>query len=469
MGKRISLNAFEITAPGHQWPGIWRHPESRGHQYNSLDYWVDMAQTLERGKFDAMFIADVAGLYDVYKNSPDPSLADGMQVPINDPFMQVSAMAAATKNLAFAVTSSVTLDNPYALARKFSSLDHLTNGRVGWNVVSSYLESAAKNFGLTSQIPHDERYEIAEEFMDVAYKLWEGSWEDDAVRIDTEHGVYTDPSKVHPIGHAGKYFNVPGMHLCEPSAQRTPAIFQAGASPRGRDFAAKHGEGIFIHAMKPSLGRKVADDIRDRAERFGRSRDSVKIYTILSVVVGETDAEAQRKFEDYRRYASTDGAMAMFGGWTGIDLSKYDPDQVLKYVETDAVRTILHMVTKADPEREWTAREVAEYLSTGGMEPVLVGTPERIADEIERWVDESGTDGINLARSVTPASFKDFVDMVVPELQKRGRVWKDYEGSTLREYLQGPGNSRVQATHPAAAYTNAYTEGPSAGNPALLV
>lgn len=464
MTKRISLNAFDMTCPTHQSPGLWRHPDNRADQYNTLEYWTDLARTLERGKFDSLFLADVLGIYDVYRNSSAPALRDGDQVPLNDPFFQVPAMAAVTKNLGFAVTAALTYEQPYSLARKFSTLDHLTRGRIGWNVVTSYLDSAARNLGRTEILGHDQRYDLADEFLDVTYKLWEGSWEDGAVIKDRARGVYTDPAKVHPINHSGEYFQVPGIHLSEPSPQRSPVIFQAGASPRGRDFAAKHGEGVFINGIRPDLTRKVTDDIRDRAELRGRSRDSVKIFSLMTAVIADSDAAAEKLHKEYLSYSSAEGAFTFYGGWSGLDLSGYAPDQPLKYVDTNAVRSALSIFTKADPTREWTPTDIAHYLGVGGIGPVLVGSPQTVADEIERWVDDAGLDGINLAYVITPGSFEDFVELVVPELQKRGRVWKDYEGSTLREYINGAGNRFVSPGHPAAQYRNAYLGAPSAAD-----
>lgn len=462
MTKRISLNAFDMTTPSHQSPGLWRHPDNRADTYNTLEYWTDLARTLERGRFDALFIADVLGIYDVYRRSAAPALIDADQLPVNDPFFQVPAMAAVTERLGFAVTAALTYEQPYAFARKLSTLDHLTGGRIGWNVVTSYLESAARNLGLKTQIGHDARYDLADEFLDVTYKLWEGSWEDGAVVKDRERGIYTDPSKVHPIGHAGRFFDVPGIHLSEPSPQRTPVIFQAGASPRGRTFAGKHGEGVFINAIRPDLTRTVTDDIRDRAEAQGRGRDDLKIYALLTVVVADSDHAAEQKYAAYRSYASTEGALTLYGGWSGLDLSTFDPDEPLRYVDTDAVRSALSIFTQADPTREWTPTDIAHYVGIGGIGPVLVGSPTTVADEIERWVDDAGLDGINLAYVITPGSFEEFVDLVVPELQKRGRVWTGYAGDTLREYLTG--SRYVADTHPAAAYRGAFAGRPSAAD-----
>ncbi|WP_083397241.1 LLM class flavin-dependent oxidoreductase [Plantibacter sp. MMLR14_011] len=464
MSKRIILNAFDMSCVTHQAPGLWKHPDNQAHRYNDIDYWIDLAKLLERGTFDALFIADVVGIYDVYRHSSAPALIDSAQLPVGDPIIQVSAMAKATEHLGFGVTVASTYELPYALARRFSTLDHFTKGRVGWNVVTSYLDSAARNLGLTTQIKHDDRYGIGEEFLDVTYKLWEGSWEDDAVVIDRENGVYTDPTKVHPINHRGEHFQVPGIHLSEPSPQRTPVIFQAGASARGRQFAATHGEAVFINGLVPELTRKTTDDIRDRAEALGRPRDSVKILTLATAIVAETDEEAQAKYEEYQQYISLDGALTLYGGWSGLDLSSFDPDKPLKYVDTDAARSALAIFTLADPEREWTPRNIAHYIGIGGIGPVFVGSAATVADEIERWIDVAGTDGFNLAYVITPGTFEAVVDLLVPELRRRGRVWDEYPEGTLRGRLNGTGSPVVPEWHPAHQYRGAYVGQPSAAD-----
>lgn len=459
MPSRIILNAFDMTCVSHQAAGTWRHPQSQAWRYNDLDYWVDLAKLLERGYFDSLFIADVVGVYDIYRGSVETSLIDADQVPVNDPFFQVPAMAAATRHLGFGVTSALTYELPYALARKFSTLDHLTKGRVAWNVVTSYLNSAAVNLGLKQQISHDERYDIADEFLDVTYKLWEGSWDEGAVLRDRKRGIFTDPSKVHPIGHKGKYFEVPGIHLSEPSPQRTPVIFQAGASSRGRAFAAKHAEGVFISPATVEQAREVADDIRDRAEQAGRSRDALKIFALLTVITAESDAAAEAKYQDYLSYANGEGMLSFYGGWTGVDFSEYDPDQPLEAIDNDSIRSVLELLATADPNRKWTPRDIVEHRSIGGLGPVLIGGPQRVADELERWVDVGGIDGFNLAYAITPGTFEDFIEFIVPELQRRGRVRSAYGASTLRENLLDSDSPHAAADHPAARYRGAFSEG----------
>lgn len=451
-GRRIRLHGLRQNTVGHTAIGLWRHPDSRAHEYRTLSHWVETAQILERGRFDALFIADALGPLEVYQGRVDAALRDGIQTPTDDPLLLVAAVAAATERIGIAVTVSSTYERPYQFARKMTTLDHLTNGRVGWNIVTSALDSAARNLGLDQQIPHDERYAIADEFMDVVYALWEGSWEDDAVVFDREAGVFADPAKVHPVAHEGEHYRVPGIALSEPSTQRTPVLFQAGTSPAGRDFAARHAEGVFLSTYKPEIARGLVDDIRARAAAAGRDPRDLKFITIATVIVAETDAEARAKYEDYLSYASLEGALARYSALLHIDLSELDPDVPLEYVETEGIRGLVEGFTRLDPTRTWTPRALAEFVGVGGGGPVIVGSPATVADELERWVEEADLDGFNIADPVPPVSLRDFVDLVVPELQRRGRVWREYEGETLREYFRGPGEPRVPDTHPAAAH-----------------
>lgn len=450
--KRIHLNAFDMTCVGHQSPGLWRHPDDQSHRFDDIRYWTELAKLLERGRFDSLFIADVLGIYDVYKDGPETALRESTQVPVGDPMLAVSAMGAVTEHLGFGVTVSLTYEKPYAFARKMATLDHYTNGRVGWNVVTSYLESAAKNLGLEQQIGHDERYELGEEFMEVCYKLWEGSWEDDAVVRDAEAGVFTDPAKVHPIEHHGKFFDVPGIGLTAPSPQRTPVIFQAGASPRGIGFAARHGEAVFNTATRPEVMRPWVDRLRAETAAAGRDPRSIKVFTLVTIITAPTDEEARAKYEDYAQYVSYDGALNLYGGWSGLDLSTYPPDEPLKYAETQAVRSAVEAFSTADPDRDWTPRDIANWVGIGGMGAVLVGSPTTVVDELERWIEVGDVDGFNLAYAITPGTFEDVVELVVPELQRRGRMPVDYEGETLRENIYGKGQSRLRDDHPGATH-----------------
>lgn len=450
--KRIYLNAFEMNTPGHQSPGLWTHPEDQSYRYKDSEYWMELAKLLEKGRFDAIFIADVLGTYDVYGNSRDTAIRNGVQSPVNDPFQIVPLMAAVTQHLGFGVTSSVIHEHPYTFSRRITTLDHLTKGRVGWNIVTSYLKSASINIGLDDQISHDERYDIAQEYLEVCYKLWEESWEDDAVKVDKANRIYTDPEKVHNINHEGKYYKVPGAHLSEPSPQRTPVLFQAGASSKGRSFAAKNAELMFIGAPNIAAAKQTVDKIHEAIKETGRSTDEVKIVTMFLPIVGKTEAEAQEKYEEYKQYISKEGALALFGGWTGLDLSNYSPDQEIRYIENDSIRSALENFTKIHSDRPSTVQDIINTVGIGGMGASAVGTPEQIADLMEKWVDEAGVDGFNIAYAITPGTFKDFVEYVIPILQQRGLVPESYEGTTLRDNLFGKG-ARLPEHHPGRNQT----------------
>ena len=292
--------------------------------------------------------------------------------------------------------------------------------------------------------------------MDVCYKLWESSWEDDAVLRDKASRVFALPHKVHDIGHQGKYYKVPGVHLCEPSPQRTPMLFQAGASSKGKLFAARHAEGIFVISLLTSHCRKLTADIRRQAAALGRDPASVKIYALMTVIVAETDAAAQEKRAVYQSHASMEGALAMYGGWTGIDLSKVDPDAPLEYVENNSLRSVGEMLKAADSSVQWTARKVAAWIGIGAVGPVICGSPTTVADELERWMDEGDLDGFNLPYVITPQSFEEFGRLVIPELRRRGRLPQADEVKpgvklSMRERLGGT-QARLPDHHPGAAY-----------------
>ncbi|MFV5645376.1 LLM class flavin-dependent oxidoreductase [Acinetobacter baumannii] len=453
MTKRISFNAFEMNCIAHQSPGLWRHPQDRSVEYKDLEYWTDLAQILERGFFDGIFIADVLGIYDVYHQSAEHALTGAVQVPVNDPLQIVPAMAAVTKQLGFGVTTSISFEHPYPFARRISTLDHLTKGRVGWNIVTSYLESGSKNLGLKNQVNHDNRYDIADEYLEVLYKLWEGSWEEGSVLRDRESGIFADHKKVHPIQHEGKYFTVPGIHICEPSPQRTPVLYQAGASSRGQKFASQNAECVFIAAPSKIATKKVVQGIRQKLAQEGRDPYSVKIYALLSIVTDETDAKAQAKFKEYQSYGSYDGALTLLSGWSGVDFSQYQPTDKVEYIQTNAIQSLLDSYVNADPERVWTIEEIANWNSLGGNGPVLVGSAETVSDALEQWVEDTDVDGFNLAYILAHQTFADVVEFIVPELQKRGVYQTSYAQGTLREKLFGAG-PYLPENHRGAKYRN---------------
>ncbi|WP_433875270.1 LLM class flavin-dependent oxidoreductase [Sinomonas atrocyanea] len=449
----LSLFAFDVFAPSHLTSGSWRAPGDQGHRYTDLEYWKGVAQMLEEASFDGIFFADNVGYHDVYRGNGDAALRDAAQFPINDPTVLISGMAAVTKHLAFGVTCSATYEPPYLLARKYSSLDHLTNGRIGWNIVTSYSEAAARNLGKEQQLTPQERYDMADEYMDVVYKLWEGSFEEDAVVRDVEGATYIDPAKVHPINHSGEHFTVPGFHLCEPSPQRTPVLFQAGSSSRGMAFGGKHAEAVFIQSTSVDGARRTVANLREAVVDAGRDPQDVKVVILLTVVVAPTDDEAQAKYQKAVERAPIEGILARFSGWTGIDMSEYDLDTPLRSVGTKAGQSMVDMFSKADPDRDWTPRQIAEFLAVGGTGSTIVGSPETVAAELRRWRDEADVDGINLSYITKPGGWKDFIELALPVLREQGLVSparaEDQEPVTLREKLFG--QKYTLDSHPATA------------------
>src|SRR6202163_2688755 len=366
MKKQIRLNAFAMNCVAHQSPGLWTHPRDRTIDYNRLADRIDLGRAVERGRFDGLFLADVLGVYDVFGGSPDAALRNATQTPSNEPLMLIPAMAAVTEHLGFGVTSNLSFEPPYPFARRMSTLDHLTNGRIGWNVVTGYLDSAARGAGKDKQTAHDDRYDVADEYMEVVYKLWEGSWEDDAAVRDRARGVFTDPAKVHRIRHEGNNYRVDAIHLSEPSPQRTPVLYQAGTSPRGRQFAAEHAECVFMSGPSAKVIAPRVAAIRELAAKAGRNPAEILMFSMFTIILGNTEAEAKAKFADYRRHINPEGALALMSGWTGVDFSGYDLDQEVRHVQNDAGRSAMDNVTRGDPDRVSSGREAVCRAACGG-------------------------------------------------------------------------------------------------------
>jgi len=449
MSEPLHFNLFTMNSVEHVSPGTWTIPGDQSHRYSDRSYWTEVARTAERGGLDAIFFADVRGIYDVYGESRDPAIKRAIQTPSNVPQALVPAMAEVTDHIGFAVTRSTSYSHPYQLAREFSTLDHVTDGRVAFNIVTSYLESAARNLGLENRIEHDERYDRADEFMDVCYALWEDSWEDDAIVRDADSGTYTDPAKVHAIDFEGEYFSIPGPHSCEPSPQRTPVLYQAGSSDRGRRFAATNAEAVFVSQPTKAATRAYVEDMRNRVSEAGRDPDAIKFFPGIVVIPGETESLAYEKYDTYREHVSVEGTLALLSGFMDMDLSALEADQPVEHIETDAIQGAINAFTKNDPDREWTVGEVARFAGLGSTSPVIVGNPAQIADELEVWQETVEIDGFNLKEVTRPGTLRDFVDLVVPELRERGLIRQEYEGETLRENVFG--HSRLADDHPARA------------------
>ncbi|WP_153785458.1 LLM class flavin-dependent oxidoreductase [Pseudomonas sp. EMN2] len=457
MAKQILLNAFNMNCIGHINHGLWTHPRDTSTQYKTLDYWTNLARLLERGLFDGLFIADIVGTYDVYGQSLDVTLKESIQLPVNDPLLLVSAMAAATRHLGFGLTANLTYEAPYLFARRLSTLDHLSNGRVGWNIVTGYLDSAARAMGLEQQPEHDRRYDQADEYLQVLYKLLEGSWDDDAVVADRAQRVYARPDKVHKVTHHGEFYDVEGYHLCEPSPQRTPVLFQAGSSARGLAFAGNHAECVFISGQDKAATRAQVDKVRAAAQAAGRDPQAVKVFMGITVIVAASEDQARALHAEYLHYASPEAGVAHFASSTGIDFSRYGLDEPIGFAKGNAIQS----ATRQLKDSAWTRRRLLEQHALGGRYVTLVGNPEQVAEQLIGWLDDTGLDGFNLTRTVTPESFEAFINLVVPELQRRGRYKTAYAEGTLREKLFASDHPHLPADHPGSTYRNTHTPAPT--------
>lgn len=436
---------FTTNAPAG-FPGSpWNQPLAAGHDYRSLKSWMDLARALEAARFDAIFWADHSGVYDTYQGSRDAAVRRGVQFPINDPSALVPALASVTEHLGFAFSANVIQEHPYSFSRRVATLDHLTEGRVAWNIVTSFQRSAWRNVGFEEVADHAQRYARAEEYVDVCYKLLEGSWEDRGVVRDLETGVYADPTAVHPVDHVGEFYRSAGPLCVEPSPQRLPVLFQAGSSSSGRSFAARNAEAIFISAKSPQGAATFVEDVRALAKEAGRNPDDILIFQAISAIVGATEGDAQRKAAEMRAFLSDEASLAFQSSAMGLDLSGLDLDSPIGDLNTEAMQGAVRALAEAAPNKQWTFREVISK----PMTPHVVGTGEQVADCIEEWA-AAGLDGINLSFINGPGEVVDFSRYAVPELQRRGLMQTEYAPGTLRDKWFG--SARVNDRHPAANY-----------------
>jgi len=456
--RPLLFSAFVMNTPSHITHGLWRQPEGGQLQHNDLDLWVDLAKTLEAGGFDNLFFADVVGVYGDYRGGWDAHVELGLQIPSNDPLVILSALASHTKHLGLAFTASPIQQPPFNFARQLATLDHASNGRIAWNIVTSYLENGWRNFGHEGLTGHDARYAWADEYVDVLYKLWEGSWDEGALLQDRESGLHADPSKIHKIHHVSERYRVEGPALVAPSPQRTPVLFQAGSSPAGRDFAARNAEAQFIISPAPENARALIDATRDLVESHGRHRDDLRFFQGLNFVVGSTEAEAREKEEVLEGQIDIDGAIAHLGGAIGVDFGHYDHDTPLGEIRTEGAQSALVWLAESTPGRKPTIADVARFQNARTR---IVGTPEQIADGLETWRD-AGVDGINVVNHTLPGTYVEFIDHVLPTLRDRGLAAPtpepDAPARTLRDRWFGV--DRLSDRHPAARYRGAFTPAP---------
>jgi FMN-dependent oxidoreductase (nitrilotriacetate monooxygenase family) len=443
-----------MNSPSHLQHGLWRMKQSRSNEYNDLQLWVDLAKLAEETKIDGIFFADVIGLFDApnWKDVPQ----NAVQFPSSDPAMILGTMAYATENVAFIYTGNVLLSHPFTFARQASTLDHLSNGRIGWNVVCGASKNGARSFGHEDIEDHETRYARTDEYVDITYKLWEGSMDPGAVLKDQEEHVYVDPKKIHKINHVSKNYSVEGPHLVEPSPQRMPVIYQAGASGPGIAFAAKHAEAVFLISASPEGARKKVTAIKELAVKAGRREDDIHFVEGIMVIVGETLDEAKAKEVEFDKYASATAHTIQFSGAGGIDFSKHSPDELLEDLidQAPGMRGSIEMVINGVKGRKATVQDLASS-STKGIR--AVGTPDMIIDRFQEFIDV-GITGFNILSMTLPSSVEDFCRLVAPELKKRGMMRSEFPPGTMREKMFPGRDSMVNERHPAFKYRNMYKE-----------
>lgn len=429
--RQLKLGAFMRPVSIHT--GAWRYPGAFPDANFNFGHLKRFIQTLERGKFDAFFMADHLAVL----NMPISALKRSHTVTSFEPFTLLGALAGATERIGLIATASTTFDAPYHVARRFASLDHISGGRAGWNIVTTANPDAALNFGQDEQMEHDARYDRAREFFDVVTGLWD-SFADDAFVRDVAAGVYFDPARMHVLDHKGEHLSVRGpLNIARP-VQGWPVIVQAGASDAGRNFAAATAEVIFAGGSTLEAGQRFYADIQARRAAIGRDPEGVRILPGALVIVGDTVEEAQEKRRRLDSLVHYDSAIASLSSALGVDASAFDPDGPLPEIpQTNAGQSGRQRLVDLAAEHRLTVRQLAQRVGGyGGLS--FVGTPQTIADGMEAWLDGRACDGFNIMFPYLPEGLDDFVDKVTPELQRRGLFRTEYEGATLRENLGLP-------------------------------
>lgn len=430
--RKLRLGAF-IMATGHH-VAAWRHPGAQADAGVNIDHYIDLAQTAERGLFDQVFVADSPG---IWHQGDRESFSRQGRLSHFEPVTLWAALSAVTKHIGFVATASTTYEDPYLLARKFASLDHISKGRAAWNVVTTSAENVHGNFGLDAHPDPALRYERAHEFVDVVKGLWD-SFEDDAFLRDKASGVYFDPDKLHSLNHIGKHLKVKGPLNIERPPQGHPVIVQAGSSEDGKELAAATAEAIFTAWTSLAEAQAFYKDVKGRMARYGRRPEQLLVLPGISPVIGRTEEEAQAKWAELQALIHPSVGLATLAPfWPGEDLSKWDLDARPPYIPEPpkGIHSRAHVVLELARRERYTVRQLYEYLAGARGHWVVVGTPVQIADRIQEWFENGAADGFNVMPPVLPQSLNEFVDLVVPELQKRGLFRTAYEGTTLRENL----------------------------------
>jgi FMN-dependent oxidoreductase (nitrilotriacetate monooxygenase family) len=445
--KKLRLGAF-IMATGHH-VAAWRHPGSQVDSGVNIDHYIEVAQTAERGLFDQVFVADSPG---VQHRGDDESLSRQGRVSHFEPVTLWAALSAVTKHIGFVATASTTYEDPYLLARKFASLDHLSKGRAAWNVVTTAAENVFGNFGLEAHPDPALRYERAHEFVEVVKGLWD-SYDDDAFSRDAASGIYFDPKKLHALNHVGKHFKVKGPLNIERSPQGHPVIVQAGSSEDGKELAAATAEAIFTAWTSEAEARNFYSDVKGRMAKYGRRPEQLLVLPGISPVIGRTETEAKAKWAELQKLIHPSvGLNTIAQFWPNDDLRRWDLDAPPPYYPEPpkGINSRAHVVIELARREKLTVRQLYEYLAGARGHWVVIGTPKTIADQMQSWFENGAADGFNVMPPVLPQSLNEFVDLVVPELQRRGLFRTAYEGKTLRENLGLERPASRYASAPAA-------------------
>ena len=432
---RMHLLGFMMYTPINHMTLSWADPEDRQIDgFGSMEHWQDLARTMERGRFDGLFFADVPAVYDFYRDTTDVAVRHGVSWPAHDPVALIGVMGAATRHLGIAVTVSVASQHPFLTVRSLSSLDYLTGGRVGWNIVTGNARSEHRAMGL-NVMDHDERYDRADEYMEVCYKLWQGI-PPDAVLADRSAGVLVDPFRIRKVAHDGRYFRCRATPSVLPSPQGRPVLFQAGSSGRGQQFAVTHADVIF--SIQPDLKRMKAfmEQICATARELGSPREP-KVTFAVQPFVADSRKEAVERQDAMLARIPIDAALTRISGTFGVDLATVDIDKPLQEIDTQASRGLGKAMSSMFGDQRISLREAVRLSGLAGLIPQVLGTPEEIADELETIWRETGCHGFNITPAIVPGGYEDFVDRVVPVLQERGVFRREYEATTLRGNLVG--------------------------------
>ncbi len=453
MPKQLVLGAFEEFTPNFI-GNSWHHPRGDTSAFATLGFWQDLVGAVEQAGFDFFFMAEAIG-YPMNDDGevPEAVIREAVQFPVHDPIAIMSAIAATVPRIGLVVTASTTSQQPLLNARTFTTLDHLTGGRIGWNIVTSDNQQAmVRLLDLGRITPHDERYARAEEFVELDLELWEGAWDDDAVLADKAAKTWADPAKVHRIRHEGRYFRFDGYYQAIPSPQRTPTLFQAGTSSAGTSFAAKYAECVFTQDRDVTRAARSVATLREKAAAAGRPADSITIVNGASFVLAATDAEAAALRDELNHTPTREAAAALFLGWSGVDLAKLDPDASLDDVSTEVGQTMLAMWRNPDGTSPTVGAVLDALPSTiGGVK--FTGAPESVADQVESFVEATGVDGFLVENWYGGAEgYRDFIEQLMPVLRERGLLPASPRSGSIREMLTGAATPRLPPWHPGLRY-----------------